>query len=416
MSSTNACSSPVLCTLAARGEGAVTPQNSRVSAGSQLGTTFSSSLTSPTKSLFDMGITASSPTIQDISATSVTAISSEGSGSSTTSTSTSTSTADTQPQHLASSHQNESDKIFIKIRDFGFQPTDERHNGQGPLVPKTNRVGRMNRRLGGRTYSTSSISSSEDATDEDDDGDGWGWNSGGFGSGGLAYCGGWTGGGRGGRFSWAMSSTAGVGTGAATAATIFDQEKAYAAAAANLSAAVVSKANGNTFNGGDDYSYPTRGDMDRNFLDSESEEFYDAEDDDDRGIYEGVPSVGGDENDDDEEDEPLYSGLYRALYSFEPEGTAEMRLVEDQIVRVVGRGGGVGWAVVVVAVEPVELLDAIEKDSSMVDGIGDDGALKATTRHALVPESYLEPYKLDWELDEEGSSAVATSNNLRTVA
>jgi hypothetical protein len=60
-----------------------------------------------------------------------------------------------------------------------------------------------------------------------------------------------------------------------------------------------------------------------------------------------------------------------------------MRLMEDQIVRVIGRGGGVGWAVVVT--EPAE--GAENKD---------DGDLK----HALVPESYLEPYKLDWELDE----------------
>ena len=29
-----------------------------------------------------------------------------------------------------------------------------------------------------------------------------------------------------------------------------------------------------------------------------------------------------------------------------PEGTAEMALEEDQVVRVVGRGGGVVWAIV----------------------------------------------------------------------
>ena len=34
--------------------------------------------------------------------------------------------------------------------------------------------------------------------------------------------------------------------------------------------------------------------------------------------------------------------LYRALYVFEPEGTTELGLVEDQIVRVVGRGGRFG--------------------------------------------------------------------------
>jgi len=62
------------------------------------------------------------------------------------------------------------------------------------------------------------------------------------------------------------------------------------------------------------------------------------------------------------EDGPLVPGLYRALYPFEPEGTAEMALEEEQIIKVLGRGGGVGWAIV-------------ERD---------DGS------HALVPESYLE--------------------------
>ena len=69
----------------------------------------------------------------------------------------------------------------------------------------------------------------------------------------------------------------------------------------------------------------------------------------------------------DGDDEPLVPGLYRALYAFEPEGTAEMALEEEQIVHVVGRGGGVGWAVV-------------EKEGG---------------GHALVPESYLELVEAD---------------------
>ncbi|EPQ59837.1 hypothetical protein GLOTRDRAFT_109863 [Gloeophyllum trabeum ATCC 11539] len=73
-------------------------------------------------------------------------------------------------------------------------------------------------------------------------------------------------------------------------------------------------------------------------------------------------------------EEPLYPGLYKALYAFVPEGTAEMALEEEQVVRVIGRGGGVGWAVVA---RP-------EKDGG---------------GHALVPESYLEPVKLDDEED-----------------
>ncbi|KNZ73599.1 hypothetical protein J132_10756 [Termitomyces sp. J132] len=82
-------------------------------------------------------------------------------------------------------------------------------------------------------------------------------------------------------------------------------------------------------------------------------------------------------------EEPLYAGLYRAMYAFEPEGAAEMALVEDQIVRVVGRGGGIGWAVVV--------------DESA--GLNEDGE----PRHALVPESYLEVVRLDWEEEEEAA-------------
>ena len=44
---------------------------------------------------------------------------------------------------------------------------------------------------------------------------------------------------------------------------------------------------------------------------------------------------------DDNVERTLVPGQYRALYAFELEGTAETVLEEDQIVRVVGRGGGV---------------------------------------------------------------------------
>ncbi|KAF9530894.1 hypothetical protein CPB83DRAFT_881806 [Crepidotus variabilis] len=293
-------------------------------------------------------------------------------------------------------------RVFIKIRDFGFQPSDERHNGFGQFVPKPNRVGRMNRRLEAamnrpnssrRTNSTASLgsefsvsSSDGDGLDDEDDGDldGWGWGGGGggFGGGGYsrAYGGSWGGndGGGGGGFKMGMGRFSWSGAGAATAATIFDQEKAYAAAAANLAAASSSKA-----------GYPSQTDMDRNFLDSSesSEEFYDAEDDD--MYYDDEDGEG------DGEDDTLYPGLYRAMYAFEPEGTAEMRLEEDQIVRVVGRGGGVGWAVVVTGYEHgAQQLETGEINMAPT-------VMKAP-KHALVPESYLEPYKLDWELEEDG--------------
>ncbi|GBE79070.1 hypothetical protein BKA93DRAFT_817787 [Sparassis latifolia] len=106
---------------------------------------------------------------------------------------------------------------------------------------------------------------------------------------------------------------------------------------------------------GEDEGGPSRMDFERNFVqgsspvDEEPEHYdYDVEDGDD-------------------EDGPLLPGLYRALFAFEPEGTAEMALEEEQLVRVVGRGGGVGWAVV-------------EKEGG---------------GHALVPESYLEVVERD---------------------
>jgi len=94
----------------------------------------------------------------------------------------------------------------------------------------------------------------------------------------------------------------------------------------------------------------------------------DDDDDDDSGRYGGVEEEIGEER-------PLVPGLYRALYAFEPEGTAEMALEEDQIVRVIGRGGGVGWAIVARG--------------------GDEG-------HALVPEGYLELVSLDRDSEQMG--------------
>lgn len=79
----------------------------------------------------------------------------------------------------------------------------------------------------------------------------------------------------------------------------------------------------------------------------------------------------------EEGDAPFVPGLYRALYPFEPEGTAEMALAEDQQVRVLGRGGGVGWVVV----------------------LKPDGE-----EQALVPEGYLELVRADTDEDDEEES------------
>jgi hypothetical protein len=111
---------------------------------------------------------------------------------------------------------------------------------------------------------------------------------------------------------------------------------------------------------------PSQDDLNMGFTggddDDESEDAY--ADDDEYDEYDDFGAGGG------EEQAEIIPGLYRALYAFEPEGMAEMRLVEDQIVHVLGRGGGVGWAIAARA--PAE-------------GGG----------HALVPESYLELVKPD---------------------
>jgi hypothetical protein len=60
-----------------------------------------------------------------------------------------------------------------------------------------------------------------------------------------------------------------------------------------------------------------------------------------------------------------------------------MALVEDQIVRIVGRGGGVGWAI------------AIREDIE----VGEEG--DEMHAHALVPEGYLELVKADGDEGRE---------------
>lgn len=110
-----------------------------------------------------------------------------------------------------------------------------------------------------------------------------------------------------------------------------------------------------------------------------------------------------------QEDAPLRSGIYRALFAFEAEGTAEMSLSEGEFVHVVGNGG-VGWAVVERGWKPSKSFlrqaglgesdddrNIGKRDSMGENGIAESGsgALGAAGQ-ALVPESYLEV----WELDE----------------
>jgi len=104
-------------------------------------------------------------------------------------------------------------------------------------------------------------------------------------------------------------------------------------------------------------------------------------------------------------DAPLPPGIYVALYDFEPGGTAEMVLVEGQEVRVVGRGGGVEWAVVI----------REKGDASTAGGQATgEGAVRVEVsaegkegvageeEYVLVPESYLRVVREDDDEAEDG--------------
>ena len=212
--------------------------------------------------------------------------------------------------------------LIVRIRDFAFPASDVRHTGLGPDVPRSNR-----HHPHASTASTSSESSSRPSS-------GWGtWK--------------WAG-----SKLWGGFGLSGVPSNSRNSAS------------------------------GDD-NFPTKSDFDRNFEVSASGDYDDyansgehayADDDD---VYSQEDDAGY-----PDPDIPLVSGLYRALYAFEPEGTAEMRLVEGQIVRIVGRGGGVGWAIAV-------------REGDDVGESANLGVEDGLEKHALVPESYLELVKAD---------------------
>jgi hypothetical protein len=136
--------------------------------------------------------------------------------------------------------------------------------------------------------------------------------------------------------------------------------------------------------GGTDGYVPSNTDLARNFAEDEvADEQGDSENEDEEPEEEEEYEESEDSPQFLLGDEPLYPGLYRAMYPFVPESLSEMALEEDQIVRVVGRGGGVGWAVVVRTEE---------------EGGG----------HALVPESYLEVVRLDGEGEGEGEAPLSS--------
>ncbi|KAG6839370.1 hypothetical protein C0991_003223, partial [Blastosporella zonata] len=271
-------------------------------------------------------------------ASSVRRSSGRGSTSSTVATTTTTTTTTPLPTIAPTlTPAPPTPKILIHIRDYAFPPSDDRFHGKGALVPRANHLAVLHQKLAGLP---------DDDDDEDPAGDG---DDGDVNAAWDLLRRGWGGAGVG--FGFAVGFGAASGAGAAGI-------------------------NGNGWRHGG--TGPSQAEMDLNF--SGDTEESDIEDTD------------ADEGEEDEE-EPLYPGLYRAMYAFEPEGTAEMALAEDQVVRVVGRGGGVGWAVVL-----------IEDDGPVEEGAGGrDTGEGERKKHALVPESYLEPLRLDFE-DEEASS------------
>ncbi|KAJ8697590.1 hypothetical protein PTI98_004377 [Pleurotus ostreatus] len=251
-----------------------------------------------------------------------------------------------QQSQQQQSQQRGSAHVLIKIRDFGFAATDERHYGLGADVPKANRPKTLNRKLGGwRRVSSGGVSTSsgsdQEHVEEEGEEDGWGGFK--FGVG---------------RFSWGPGMTM-----AGSSSRDAEDERPA----------------------GTEDGYPSLNDLKRNFDDDDDERY----EDDDEGFYDAEEGYDDDGGLIHSEDTPLYPGLYRAMYAFEPEGTAEMALEEDQIVKVVGRGGGVGWAVVDKAYVHGVSGSTVEKRSSAGEGNG----------HALVPESYLEVYQLDEATD-----------------
>lgn len=104
----------------------------------------------------------------------------------------------------------------------------------------------------------------------------------------------------------------------------------------------------------------------------------------------GLDGILGDEDDSPyTSDHPGYSelrsGVYRVLFDFVPEGDNELGVSEGQLVKVVGSGGGEGWAVVLKG----WTMEAAKEGNETEQQVDDKEA------HGLVPESFLEIYHLD---------------------
>ncbi|XP_006457549.1 hypothetical protein AGABI2DRAFT_189043 [Agaricus bisporus var. bisporus H97] len=235
----------------------------------------------------------------------------------------------------------------IKIRDFAYPSIDNRYRGLGIDVPKPNQFSHEEEEDEDDTSTSTDEDEDEDEEEEEEEEEEYeepGWFKKGMG-----------------RLSWSFG---------------------FSGFKKQFSDDLDTPTSNNNKNNN---TYPSRGEMEMNFSGTPTTTTTNED--------ETPPSTTSEDDEQqqqsqEEEEEDLYPGLYRALYPFEPEGTAEMRLKEDQVVRVVGRGGGVGWAVVVVP-------EDVEGGVVVVVGTDDNEEEEGGVRHALVPESYLEVVQLD---------------------
>ncbi|KAL5488453.1 hypothetical protein ACEPAI_6571 [Sanghuangporus weigelae] len=220
----------------------------------------------------------------------------------------------------------------IKIRDFAFPAHDLRHTGQGPDAARPGRSRPASEYGGGDSMNNGNNSRRNS---------GWG------------------------AFRWAGSKLWGFALGGGAGGAAGSGNGKHRATLSTVDT---------------DGFIPTSSDFARNFDASSPQDEYPPSGFEADSDYQDAQSDSYDDadlSDYPDQDIPLLPGLYRAMYAFVPEGTAEMALAEDQVIRIVGRGGGVGWAV----------------------------AEDENGNHALVPESYLEPVKLDEDVElEDGES------------
>ncbi|KAF8972079.1 hypothetical protein BDZ97DRAFT_1913324 [Flammula alnicola] len=92
----------------------------------------------------------------------------------------------------------------------------------------------------------------------------------------------------------------------------------------------------------------------------------------------------------DEEEDTLYPGLYRALYA--SSRRAPPRCGWTKTKSCASWAGAGAWA-----------MEVEVEEAKRNGGLG-------APKHALVPESYLEPVRLDWEDEEAAVVAAAIAN------